>query len=115
METKELVKWLNKLIQNNTLHEFYTSSEWLKLRAEVLKENKYECAICKQNGKYKRANTVHHVNYVKLHPELALSKTYKDDNKKIKINLLPLCHNCHEIVHDFRRKEKKELLTEEKW
>lgn len=113
--TQEQVKrWITKLIENNNLHEFYTSQTWLNTRGEVLKEHKYECQDCRSRGYYTKANHVHHVRYVKNHPELALSKTYIYQGKEYK-NLIPLCHNCHEQRHSYRHKEKKEPLTVERW
>lgn len=93
---------------------FYVSKEWRKLRKEVLSDDKGECQQCKSRGKYTKANTVHHVNYLNLHPELALEKFYQDDEGNIKRNLISLCHACHEEVHGYRQ-QPKEYLTEEKW
>lgn len=114
MTQEQVRKWVQDLIEKNNLHVFYTSRLWLNLREEVLREHKYECQRCKERGFYKRADTVHHQKYVKKRPELALSKTYVFEGKEYK-NLIPLCHNCHEEVHDYRRKKKKKLLTEERW
>ncbi|MGN0484891.1 MAG: HNH endonuclease [Lachnospiraceae bacterium] len=96
------------------IHSFYNSPEWKQLRLQVLRSDKYECQICKRKGKYTRATTVHHVNYVKTHPELALEKFYTWKGKQ-KRNLISLCHECHEEVHGYRKKEKTEPLTEERW
>lgn len=102
------------LAEKNNLHAFYTCSEWLRLREEVLQEYKHECQKCKGRGFYTKATHVHHVQYVRKHPELALSKTYIYNGKQYK-NLIPLCHNCHEEEHDHRQKTKKKPLTEERW
>ncbi|MCG8400641.1 MAG: HNH endonuclease [Firmicutes bacterium] len=114
LNQEEVKIWVQGFIVSNNLHAFYTSSEWLRLRKEVLKEHKYECQHCKQKGFYKKADTVHHVQYVKKHPALALSKTYIFQGKEYK-NLIPLCHNCHEVVHSHRRKSIKKPLTVERW
>ncbi|WP_186430891.1 HNH endonuclease [Clostridium sp. BSD9I1] len=110
----EVGAWISKLIAENRLEEFYNSKYWRKLRKEVLAEHKGECQICKSRGFYTEANTVHHVQYVRKHPRLALSKTYIFQGKEYK-NLIPLCHDCHEEVHGYRQKEKKKPLTEERW
>jgi 5-methylcytosine-specific restriction endonuclease McrA len=107
-------QWINSLIDTNNLHAFYTSSEWLRLRAEVLDEYKHECQHCKAKGFYTKANTVHHVQYVKKHPELALSKTYIYMGKEYK-NLIPLCHDCHEKAHGYRVNKNVKPLTVERW
>lgn len=80
----------------------------------MLDDDKHECQMCKAKGKYKKATHVHHVNYVKIHPELALSKFYVDDNGAKKRNLISLCHDCHELTHGYRQ-DPKECLTEERW
>lgn len=111
---EEVGRWVQKLIDENNLHVFYTSKAWLKLRKEVLREHKYECQDCKKRGYYTRANTVHHEQHIKKHPQLALSRTYIYQGKEYK-NLIPLCHACHERRHDHRQTKKKEPLTPERW
>ncbi len=111
---EECGRWISRLIAENRLHEFYVSKEFRKVRWEVLEEYKYECQDCKGRGYYTKANHVHHNQYVRKHPELALSKRYIFQGKEY-INLVPLCHDCHEIRHGYRQKEKKEPLTEERW
>ena len=96
--------------------KLYESKEWRRLRKEILRDDKYECQACKiQRHKYTKANTVHHVNYLKLHPELALETHYKDDAGVVKRNLISLCHDCHEEIHQWVRKEVPEQLNEERW
>jgi len=95
--------------------KFYESKEWRRLRKLVLTEDKGECQACKAKGKYTKANTVHHVNYLKLHPELALETHYKDDDGVVKRNLISLCHDHHEEIHKWVQKEKAEPLTVERW
>lgn len=106
--------WIRELIAAGNLHAFYASRTWVKLRAEVLTEDKYECQRCKSRGYYARANTVHHARHVRKYPELALSKTYIDEQGKEKRNLISLCRDCHEEAHGFRRQQQKSL-TEERW
>ena len=115
MTEDECGKWVTKLIQQNKLEDFYNSPAWRKLRKEVLVEHKGECQDCKTKGFYKAANTVHHQQYVRNHPRLALSKTYTYQGKEYK-QLVPLCHDSHEVRHGYRAKDKEEkLLTEERW
>ena len=110
----EVGRWVQGLIDANNIHAFYVSGPWIKLREEVLQDYKGECQHCKERGYYAKANTVHHVQYVRKHPRLALSKTYIYEGKE-RQNLIPLCHNCHEEVHGYRQKKKKKPLTEERW
>ncbi len=116
MNQAELVQWLQELIASNNLHEFYTCSEWLKVRADVLNELKHECIHCKAKGFYSKATHVHHVQFLKKHPELALSKFYTYNGKQYR-NLIPVCKDCHETVCHPERlgHSKKEPLTPERW
>lgn len=113
----EVGRWIQKLINEDNLHVFYTSSAWLNLRKEVLEEYKNECQNCKRKGKYVKASIVHHVKHLKEFPELALSKTYIERNGKEHVQLKPVCKECHEYVeHPERlRWNEKEPLTEERW
>lgn len=97
---------------------FYESREWKKLRKEILIADKYECQCCKSKGKYTRANTVHHVNHVKDHPEMALDRHYIDGKGKKQRNLVSVCHDCHETVchpERLRWREAKPKLNKERW
>lgn len=80
---------------------FYKSRPWRDLRASVLDAAHHECAMCKEKSPavYSRAVTVHHVMHVDEHPGLALSRTYVDEHGEEHDNLMPLCHECHDIVH----------------
>ena len=103
---------------NQQLHKFYTSSAWIKLRAKVLARDRYECQICKENGKYSKATTVHHVNHVREHIEMALQDTYTDENGMIKRNLISVCKDCHETVcHPERLRHNKHVgyANTERW
>jgi len=113
MTEDEASKWVSKLIADDRLDLFYSSPQWRHLRKEVLAEYKGECQMCKAKGFYTKANTVHHVQYVRKHPRYALSKTYTFQGKEY-INLIPLCHEHHEEVHGYRQKPK-EQLTIERW
>jgi 5-methylcytosine-specific restriction endonuclease McrA len=101
-------------MSEDNLKEFYNSRYWRKIRREVLEEYKYECQDCKVEGYYTKADTVHHEQYVRRHPRLALSETYIFQGKEYK-NLIPLCHNHHEIRHGYRQNKIKQPLTEERW
>ena len=107
-------KTINAISQQENIHRFYTWGKWKALREQVLKLDKYECQLCKKRGKYTKATTVHHVNYVKKHPDKALEIWYSFRGEKRR-NLISLCHDCHEEVHGYRKQKKKEPMTEEKW
>lgn len=78
MEDYKLAEHIRQLEKDNRLYRFYKSKAWCDLKEEVLTENHNECQLCKAKGKIRRAETVHHINYVHDHPELALSKTFID-------------------------------------
>ena len=98
-------------------HQFYAWPKWEHKRLEVLKLDKFECQMCKTKyHRYRKANTVHHVNHLKARPDLALETWYRDPaTHEDKRNLISLCHDCHEEVHGFRRKDGGVPLTEERW
>lgn len=113
-----LVSYINKLIAENRLEEFYWTDDWKEQRQEVLEELHFECQECLKFGKYTRADCVHHVNEVRHRPELALSKYYIDRNGIKKRQLVPLCNSCHNKEHPEKglKKGKKERFTnEELW
>ena len=129
MKQKDLAKWINELIEQGCLWRFYKSKEWIKLRNQILKENHYECAICKakgiitrydidKNGNKRLLSTVHHNQYIRLHPELALSRTYTY-NGKVYQNLIPICKACHNRIHTEKHKSKSNkppsFTNEERW
>ena len=106
---------IKQLIKSGNVHIFYADWTWRTLAARIIKDNHSECQLCKSKGKYTRATMVHHVKHLKEFPELAYSRTYTDDTGT-HIQLLPLCHDCHEKIHERGRYSGKERFTnEEKW
>ncbi len=112
----EVGRWVQSLIDQGRIHDFYVSKYWRRLRKEVLDEYKHECQVCKSKGWYKKATHVHHVQFITRHPHLALSKTYIWQGEE-KQNLIPVCEWCHEnACHPERlRKKKKESTISERW
>lgn len=111
--TQEQIDYVKKCIRED-IHRFYVWGPWKKVRREVLQMDHRECQRCKAKKIYTKATTVHHVNYVKKHPDMALEIWYEWHGVR-KRNLVSLCHDCHEAVHGYRKPEKKETLTEERW
>ena len=68
---------------------FYQSKRWHKLRASVMRRDGYMCQNCKRYGRHREAQTVHHIQHLDEHPELAY------DPK----NLVSLCAECHNKAH----------------
>lgn len=103
MEVMELVQWINTLIQNDNIKAFYNSALWKHVREEVLGEQHHECQVCKSKGLYSEAVTVHHIKYLRKHPELAVTKG----------NLMSVCKDCHYDIH--HKVQPKTKLNTEKW
>ena len=111
MNKRELVKWINDLIKKDELWRFYKGKEFRHLSAEILKKDHYECCICKRPN----ATTVHHVQFVRTYPELALSKYYFYEGKKYR-NLISVCKECHNKLHPEKlKRSKKRTITEERY
>jgi 5-methylcytosine-specific restriction endonuclease McrA len=82
------------------MHEFYGSAEWQELAERARDRQHNECQRCKARGYYSPCEAVHHIMYVKQHPELALSIE----------NLECLCRACHEEEH-----KNKKFMNIERW
>lgn len=113
---KDLVKWINELIEAKELWKFYKSKEFRHLKEEVLREQHYECQECKKRGKINKADTVHHVQFVRKYPALALSKYYTHNGKQYK-NLIAVCKSCHNKLHPEKHKirENNKFINKERW
>lgn len=113
-------QWIRELIRKDELWRFYKSPEWIRLKGSVLKAAHYECAECRSQGKITRydigedgqkrlLSTVHHVMHVRDHPELALSRTYRDlETGEEKVNLMPVCKACHNKLHPEKRRHSQQ-------
>ena len=84
---------------------FYHTTAWEKKRREILKRDRGACQACRAKGRYRRADTVHHVVHLKDAPELALTDT----------NLVSLCAACHEDMHPEFRYKAKGFRNTERW
>ena len=109
------LKQLNNLIAEGKADRFYHWSKWETLRREVLKLDRFECQICKANGRYRKATIVHHVKHLQDRPDLALSIW---DGKERQ--LVSVCKRCHEDLHpDHLKKRKSKRMSDpvriERW
>ena len=116
---RSLITWIRELEKAGKLYELYRTTEYRRLRREVLEEHHNECYDCRQRGKYTPAVHVHHDKEVKDYPELAMSKFWYDKDGK-HLQLIPLWHACHDKRHgrffDGRAAhEKKMAEIEEKY
>ena len=73
-----LASWIRQLIEEDAVWKFYKTDDWEELRDDVLRDAHFECQHCLREGKYTRAEMVHHINEVRKRPDLALSRSYKD-------------------------------------
>lgn len=106
-----------KSLDKSEIWKFYKLPEWQALRAEILAEQHNECQVCKAKGKYTPADTVHHIQYVRKHPETALDKTYEYKGNTY-VNLIAICKACHNEVHTEKLANKRNsaiMLNEERW
>lgn len=116
--TDKFYKWLCALIASGDVHPFYCSSQWVRLSHRVLDMDKHECQLCKERGRYRRAELVHHVNHVRRAPKLALDIWYTDADGNQQRNLISVCKDCHETVCHPERLRKCSggaPLTRERW
>lgn len=118
MTPDQLEKWINQLIVEDKLYKFYKSHEWRQLSETVMKENNYECQNCKKRGFHTPARSVHHVQWVRRHPRLALSRTYEYKGVTYN-NLIPLCEDCHNKEHEkgkgLTKRNENKFMNEERW
>lgn len=98
-------------------HKFYIWSRWIAVRKAVLQADRFECQTCKTKyRRYRKADTVHHINHLKARPDLALEMYYMDPATHAKRrNLISLCHDCHEEAHGRQASRDQEPLTQERW
>ena len=106
---------LRKLIASGQEAQFYSWTEWLALRPDVLRLDQGECQRCKQRGRHRTAKIVHHVKHLRDRPDLALSIWDPETGER---QLVSVCKRCHEELHPesqrpFRRTHAP--VTEERW
>lgn len=118
MTEDQLEAWILQLIKEDKLEKFYKWREWRELSEQIKKENNNECQLCKKRGIHTPARSVHHVQWVRKHPRLAMSRTY-EFNGKVYQNLIPICESCHNEQHPDKRvkteSKKEHFVNEERW
>lgn len=86
------------------------------MREQVLAMDHWECQICRQRHRYRRAVLVHHVKHLKDRPDLALSVFDEATEER---QLISVCRSCHEEQHPERMRKNFFVfvppLTEERW
>lgn len=105
-----------QMVRDNDMRRFYNSWEWRKLSHQIIEEGHKECYICKHRGRVTPAVITHHVNELKKRPDLAYSRTYIDDKGNTQRQLIPLCFQCHEEIHErYQFKTGNGFKNEERW
>lgn len=77
----------------------YKSTRWKEKRKRILSRDKYLCRNCVRYGKYKTADTVHHMKPAEFYPQYIYCNW----------NLISLCNKCHNAMHDRDTHELTEL------
>lgn len=100
-------KEILEAIKNGDVERFYKSSEWINKRKDIIKRDNRECQMCKAEGRYHKAECVHHIKHLRDRSDLAL----------VDSNLVSLCYTCHNIVHPEKLNinVKKKFKNVEKW
>ena len=104
---------LEKIVRLVKEGKFYKSSAWEKKRLEILERDNYECQVCKEEGGFAPATTVHHLKHLEDRLDLAL-----DDD-----NLVSVCAACHNrehperFIHRIVHRKRNELVERfpERW
>ena len=107
--------YILRLIAENKVEKFYATEDWRELRDSVMEFFHNECQECLKQGKYTRADCVHHVNEVRVRPDLALSRYYVDNKGVRQYQLVPLCNACHNIAHPEKFGHEKRFTNKERW
>ena len=79
--------------------KFHKQQKWKNKRSIILRRDEYKCQECARFGKRTVATTVHHIFPVELFPFLGF----------ININLISLCDDCHNKMHNRLTGELTEL------
>lgn len=80
--------------------DFYHSSNWIKTRNYIMSKYYYVCQICKQRP----AEIVHHIIW--LNP----SNINNPDITLNEINLIPVCRECHALIHEGVSSTNEEVM-----
>ena len=83
---------------DNMSEKFYKSKKWKTKRQSILRRDEYICRECKRYGKTTPATTVHHILPLEQRPDLKLNSQ----------NLISLCNECHNQMHDRNTNELTE-------
>lgn len=69
---------------------FKYDKRWKRKASVIKKRDDYLCQVCKRNNKTTEGTHVHHISPVETNPDLAMENN----------NLITLCNDCHEKMHN---------------
>lgn len=98
-------KKLLQAIKSGREDIFYNSRTWRRKREQIIERDNFECQMCKDKGKFKSADTVHHIKELKDYPELGMTDE----------NLISLCFRCHNVIHERFGEQKPKIDIPERW
>lgn len=116
---------IERIVKDNShgidISYFYRTRLW-KNKAKKIKAEQKECFYCKQKGRYRQPDMVHHINHLRDRPDLALSETFTDAEGNEQLNLVAVCNSCHKSICHPEQLEhlqkfipKAKPLTAERW
>ena len=89
---------------------FYSSVAWQNLREAVKKERGGLCERCRKKGIFKAADLIHHI--IAVTPDNINDPAITLNPK----NLMALCTECHEEIHDQdRRRHDPPAGSRKRW
>lgn len=107
---------IRELIRLDRIIDFYNDRYWRRFSREIMREQHFECQRCKEKGRYRAAECVHHVKHLREHPELAYSRYYIDSSGRKRRQLIALCNDCHNAEHHrFFSAGRKHFHNAERW
>ena len=103
-------KKLVEAIKSGNVKRFYNNKVWIRKRKQILERDNNECQKCKGEGRYHKAESVHHIKHLKKYPHLAL----------VDSNLISLCNECHNVEHpekfgQLTKASKERFTNTERW
>ena len=79
------------------MSNLYRTARWKRKHTVIMKRDGYLCRECLRFGKRVAARQVHHIIPITLCMAIASFLVWLDDN------LISLCNECHDAMHDRRR------------
>lgn len=104
----QLNQKLLKAIEEGREDIFYNSRTWRNKRKEIISRDNNECQMCKEEGRFSKGETVHHIKHLKKFPSLGMTDE----------NLVTVCNHCHNILHPEKNgvsEVKARFVNEERW